>query len=53
MMPAVAGARRQHSRACRVQILFLSSFLPVVLYGCETLSLTLKEVHRGCLRTGF
>jgi hypothetical protein len=26
--------------------------LPVVLYGCETWSLTLREEHRGCLRTG-
>jgi hypothetical protein len=28
--------------------------LPVVLYGCETLSLTLREDHRlrGCSRTG-
>jgi hypothetical protein len=26
--------------------------LPVVLYGCETWSLTLREEHRVCLRTG-
>jgi hypothetical protein len=27
--------------------------LPVVLYGCETWSLTLREEHRlGCLKTG-
>jgi hypothetical protein len=25
--------------------------LPVVLYGCETRSLTLGEEHRGSLRT--
>jgi hypothetical protein len=29
------------------------TILPVVLYGCETWSLTLREERRlGCLRTG-
>jgi hypothetical protein len=32
--------------------LLLKIILPVVLYGCETWSLTLREKQTGCLRTG-
>jgi hypothetical protein len=33
--------------------IYKTIILPVVLYGCETWSLTLREEHRlGCLRTG-
>jgi hypothetical protein len=37
------------SRNVKVKI-YKTIILPVVLYGCETRSLTLRE---GCLRTGF
>jgi len=39
------------SRNVKVKI-YKTIILPVVLYGCETWSLTLKEEDRGCLRTG-
>jgi hypothetical protein len=40
------------SRNVKVKI-YKTIILPVVLYGCETWSLTLREKHRlRCLRTG-
>jgi hypothetical protein len=40
------------SRNVKVKI-YKTIILPVVLYGCETWSLTLREEHWGCLRTEF
>jgi hypothetical protein len=41
------------SRKGKVKI-YKTIILPVVLYGCETWSLTLRKENRlGCLRTGF
>jgi hypothetical protein len=40
------------SKNVKIRI-YKTIILPVVPYGCETLSLTLREEHRlGCLRTG-
>jgi hypothetical protein len=42
------------SKKIKIRI-FKTIILPVVLYGCETWSLTFREEHRlgGYLRTGF
>ena len=40
------------SKNLKIKI-YRTIILPVVLYGCETWSLTLREKHRlSCLRTG-
>jgi hypothetical protein len=39
------------SKNLKIRI-YKTIILPVVLYGCETWSLALREEHRGCLRTG-
>jgi hypothetical protein len=33
--------------------MYRTILLPVVIYEGETWSLTLKEEHSGCLRTGY
>jgi hypothetical protein len=39
------------SKNVKIKI-YRSMSLPVVLYGCETWSVTLREEHGGCLRIG-